>query len=134
MAARPSSAKLRDIQLTRVRNICHGFPEIEERLSHGAPSFFVRGKKTIAMFVDDHHADGVLGIWCAAPVGVQAEMIEEDPQRFFRPPYVGGRGWLGVRLDRDVSDLELQAILTDAYREIAPKKLVALLDSPPEPA
>ena len=81
------------------------------------------------MFVDDHHSDDILGIWCAAPPGVQAEMIEEDPDRFFRPPYVGGRGWLGVRLDRDVSDTELREILKDAYRVIAPKKLSDQLDA-----
>jgi len=117
----------RDRELKRVRKICAALPEIEERLSHGAPSFFVRGKKTIAMFVDDHHSDGILGIWCAAPPGVQAEMIEEDPTRFFRPPYVGGRGWLGVRLDHDMSDTELSAILREAFICIAPKTLVAQL-------
>lgn len=123
--------KRRDRELARVQRICHAFPEIEERLSHGAPSFFVRGKKTIAMFVDDHHSDDILGIWCAAPPGVQEEMIEEDPARFYRPPYVGGRGWLGVRLDRDISDGELLEILKDAYRQVAPKKLVQQLDGSP---
>ena len=122
------NAKAHDKQLARVREECLSFPEVTERLSHSAPSFFVRGKKTIAMFVDDHHGDGILGIWCAAPPGAQAAFIDSDPERFFRPPYVGGRGWLGVRLDRKVSDGELGAILEDAYRCVAPKKLIAELD------
>jgi hypothetical protein len=122
------NAKAHDKQLARVREECLGFPEVIERLSHGSPSFFVRGKKTIAMFVDDHHGDGILGIWCAAPPGAQEAFIDSDPDRFFRPPYVGGRGWLGVRLDRKVSDGELGAILEHAYRCVAPKKLIAELD------
>ncbi len=120
----------RERQLERVRKICLSFPEMVERPSHGSPSFFVRGKKTIAMFVDDHHADGILGIWCAAPPGVQHTMIDEEPDRFFRPPYVGGRGWLGVRLDRPCPNDELRAILEDAYRCIAPKTLAQQLDQP----
>ncbi len=122
------SGRKADQQLARVRKICLSFPEVVERLSHGSPSFFVRGKKTIAMFVDDHHGDGILGIWCAAPPGAQQAMVDEEPDRFFRPPYVGGRGWLGVRLDRECPDDELRAILTDAYRVIAPKTLVAQLE------
>jgi hypothetical protein len=86
--------------LGRVRAICLGFPETTERLSHGSPTFFVRDKKTFVMYLDDHHGDGRLALWCAAPPGVQEELVEEDPERFFRPPYVGHRGWLGVRIDR----------------------------------
>jgi hypothetical protein len=118
----------RERELARVRKACARLPEVEERLSHGSPSFFVRGKKTIAMFVDDHHGDGILGIWCAAPPGVQEQMIDEDPEVFFRPPYVGHRGWIGVRLSKDVTDTELRSILEDAYRVVAPKTLVAQLD------
>jgi hypothetical protein len=111
--------------LTRVRKVCMALPEVTERPSHGSPAWFVRDKKTIAMFVDDHHGDGILGIWCAAPPGVQAELIELEPDRFFRPPYVGGRGWIGVRLDRDVNDAELNQILRDAFVCVAPKTLAA---------
>jgi hypothetical protein len=117
-----------DRQLERVRRVCEALPEVTERPSHGAPAWFVRGKKTIAMFVDDHHGDGNLGIWCAAPPGVQEQMIDEDPAVFFRPPYVGHRGWLGVRLSRTVTDTELRAILEDAFRVVAPRSLVARLD------
>ena len=64
----------------------------------------------------------------AAPVGVQQQLVEEEPERFFRPPYVGHRGWLGVRLDADLDGDELAGIVEDAYRCIAPKTLVAQLD------
>jgi hypothetical protein len=116
--------------LDRVRAICMALPEVEERLSHGSPAWFVRGKKTIAMWVDDHHGDGNVGIWCAAPPGVQEEMVGLEPDRFFRPPYVGHRGWLGVRLDGTDTDWDEAAeILADAYRCVAPKKLIAELDA-----
>ena len=103
-------------------------PEVVERLSHGAPSFFVRGKKTFVMFLDDHHGDGRLALWCAAPPGAQAEQVAEDPVRFFVPPYVGGRGWLGVRLDREPDWDEVTAICREAYRCVAPKTLAARLE------
>lgn len=117
-----------DRELARVRKVCAALPEVTERLSHGSPAWFVRDKKTIAMFVDDHHGDGILGIWCAAPPGVQEQMIDEEPDVFFRPPYVGHRGWIGVRLSRKVTNDELRAILEDAFRVVAPKTLVARLD------
>ena len=116
-------------ELARVRAACLGLPEVVERLSHGAPSFFVRGKKTFVMFLDDHHGDGRLAVWCAAPSGVQAEQVAEDPDRFFVPPYVGGRGWLGVRLDCDPDWDEVAAVCAEAYRVVAPKRLAARLDA-----
>jgi hypothetical protein len=114
--------------LTEVRRICGDLPEVSERPSHGSPAWFVRGKKTFVMFLDDHHDDGRLAIWCAAPPGVQEQLVEQEPQRFFRPPYVGVRGWLGVCLDVDPDWGEVAAICADAYRQVAPKKLVAELD------
>jgi hypothetical protein len=122
------SARTADRVLTQVRRICLGFPEVTERLSHGSPSFFIRGKRTIAMFVDDHHGDGILGIWCPAFPGVQQELIELEPDRFFRPPYVGPSGWIGVRLDRDVDWDEITQILADSYRKVGPKTLVRQLE------
>lgn len=122
-------ARARPTALEAVRSICLALPEVTERLSHGSPAWFVRGKKSIVMFVDDHHGDGILGIWCAAPPGAQEDLIEEEPERFFRPPYVGGRGWIGVRLDHGIDRAELAAIVADAYRQVAPKSLVQLLDS-----
>jgi hypothetical protein len=115
--------------LERVRAICLALPETTERLSHGSPTWFVRDKKTFVMYLDNHHGDGRLALWCAAPAGVQPTLVTEEPDRFFRPPYVGGRGWLGVRLDRAVDWDEIGGICADAYRQVAPKTLVAQLDA-----
>ena len=78
------------------------------------------------MFLNDHHDDGRLAIWCAAPEGVQAEMTETEPQRFFRPPYVGHRGWLGVQLAA-VSTAELNAFCREAFATAAPPSVRKLL-------
>ena len=115
--------------LDQVREHGLALPETNERLSHGAPTFFIRDKKTFVMFVDNHHDDGRLAIWCAAPAGVQENLVETEPERFFRPPYVGHRGWIGVRLDVDIDWDEIGEIMTDAYRHVAPKKLIAQLDN-----
>jgi hypothetical protein len=115
--------------LEQLRRLCLALPETTERISHGSPSFFVREKKTFVSYVDDHHGDGILGFWCAAPPGAQQELIAAEPDRFYRPAYVGHRGWLGVRLDRSVDWDEIREIVTDAYRMVAPKTLVRLLDA-----
>lgn len=121
-------ATVSDDILTRLREVCLALPEVTERLSHGSPTWFVRGKKTVATYVDNHHGDGRLAIWCPAPPGVQGALVTEEPDRFFVPAYVGHRGWLGVRLDRDLDWDEVAGIVEDAYRLVAPKKLVAELD------
>ncbi len=108
----------------RIRELCLGLPETSERLSHGAPTFFVRGKRAFVMVLSDHHGDGRFAIWCAAPDGMQKLLVESEPERFFVPPYVGHRGWLGLRLDRRVDWDELAGIVEDAYGEVAPPKLV----------
>ncbi|MET9245908.1 MmcQ/YjbR family DNA-binding protein [Nonomuraea sp. NPDC003709] len=110
--------------LERLRALCLALPEVTERPSHGEPTWFVRGKKTFVMFADHHHDDR-LAFWCAAPPGTQGELVAEDPDRFFRPPYVGHRGWLGVYLDVEVDWTEVAEIVADAYRQIAPKSLIA---------
>jgi hypothetical protein len=112
----------------RVRKLCLALPETTERLSHGEPTWFVRDKKTFVMFADHHHDDRV-ALWCAAPPGAQETLADAHPDRFFRPPYVGHRGWLGVYLDGHVDWDELADIVEDAYRVIAPKTLVAQLDA-----
>ena len=114
----------RDRILGRVRELCLALPEVSERLSHGAPTFFVRGKRAFLMVLNDHHGDGRYAIWCAAEPGTQALLVEADPERFFVPPYVGHRGWLGFRLDRGLDWNELAGIVEDAYAEVAPTKLV----------
>jgi hypothetical protein len=113
--------------LQRLRRICLALPEVTERLSHGSPAFFVREKKTLVTMLDDHHGDGRLAIWCPAPDGMQATLVDTEPHRFFRPPYVGHLGWLGVRLDVDVDWDEIARIIADAYRLVAPKALVRQL-------
>jgi hypothetical protein len=116
-------ARGRQRTLRRLREIALALPETSERLSHGAPTFFVREKKAFVMFLTDHHGDGRVAIWCAAAPGVQAALVDADPARFFVPPYVGHRG-CGFRLDREVDWDELAGIVEDAYVEVAPKRLV----------
>ncbi|SKC75080.1 MmcQ/YjbR family DNA-binding protein [Krasilnikoviella flava] len=111
--------------LERVRALCLALPGTTERLSHGEPTWFVR--RSFVMYSDHHHG-GPRAIWCAAAPGVLEEQVDREPQRFFRPPYVGVRGWLGVRLDVDVDGDELAGIVEDAYRQVAPARLVARLD------
>jgi hypothetical protein len=120
-----------DGPLDRVRAICLAFPEVSERPSHGAQSFFVRQKRSfVALYVDGHHDNRFPHLWSAAAPGVQQELIAQDPQRYFRPPYVGHRGWVGVRLDApDVDWAEVAEVCQDAYRTVAPARLVALLDA-----
>jgi len=110
--------------LERLRGLCLALPETSERPSHGAPSFFVREKRCFLMLLDDHHGDGIFGIWCAAPPGNQELLVAANPERFFRPPYVGHRGWLGVRLNDGVDWDELAGIVEDAFATVAPKKLL----------
>src|ERR671928_51181 len=117
-------ARTRERTLRRIRELCLSLPETSERLSHGAPTFFVRGKRSFLMVMTNHHGDGRFAIWCAAAPGMQAMLVEADPERFFRPPYVGHRGWIGFRLDRGLDRDELAGIVEDAYAEVAPPKLV----------
>ncbi|MGH3729384.1 MAG: MmcQ/YjbR family DNA-binding protein [Micromonosporaceae bacterium] len=113
--------------LPRLRELCLAMPEATERLSHGEPTWFVRGKKTFVTYAGHHHDDR-LGFWCAAPPGAQEALVGSDPRRFFRPAYVGHRGWLGVYLDVPVDWDEIAEIVQDAYRMVAPKTLLRLLD------
>lgn len=112
--------------LPRLRALCMALPEADERVSHGEPTWFVR--KVFVMYANRHHDDRV-AFWCPAPPGAQEAMVASEPERFFRPPYVGHRGWLGVYLDVAVDWTEIAEIVTEAYRMIAPKRLVAQLDS-----
>jgi hypothetical protein len=118
--------------LDRLRAVCLAFPEVTERLSHGAPTFFVRDQKTFVMLWESRHHDQEFPhLWCAAPPGAQQELVAAGPERFFRPPYVGHRGWLGVRLDRDPDWAEIAELCQDAYRTVAPATLVRRLDLSP---
>jgi hypothetical protein len=115
-------------ELRQVRAICLALPEVTERLSHGSPTWFA-GKKTMVMYLDDHHGDGRLALWVAAPPGVQRDVVDQEPDRFFVPPYVGHRGWLGVRLDRSPDWDEITEIVEDAYRTVAIRRLLTQLDA-----
>jgi hypothetical protein len=114
----------RERTLGRIRELCLALPETSERVSHGAPAFFVRGKRAFLMVLTNHHGDGRFAVWCAAPGGMQSMLVDAKPDRFFVPPYVGHRGWLGVRLDRGLDWDELAGIVEDAYAEVAPAKLL----------
>lgn len=114
-------------QIERVRRICLALPETMEKLSHGEPTFFVR-KKVFAMCSNNHHNDGHIAVVLPAAIGVQAMLIESSPEKFYKPPYVGGSGWIGVELGR-VSDEELELHIHEAWRLIAPEKLHALVES-----
>jgi len=109
------SAKTATAALARVRKLCLSFPEVNERASHGAPTFFVRDKRSFATFVDNHHGDGILAILCAAPAGAQAMLIENDPEVFYVPAYVGHLGWVGVRLDRGAKWPVVAQVIEQAY-------------------
>ncbi len=103
-------------------------PEVTERPSHGAPTWYVRDKSVfVTLWENGHHGNHFPHLWCAAPPGAQEEMVRLEPDRFFRPPYVGGRGWLGVRLDRSVDWKEIKELCREAYRVIAPKRLAELV-------
>ena len=112
--------------LSRVRRICAALPATSEKLSHGEPTFFVN-KKVFAMFDNNHHHDGHIAVWIPAAPGTQQHLTRTSPETFFKPPYVGVRGWVGVELDR-VSDDELTCHLLEAWRIIAPKKLHTFVD------
>jgi hypothetical protein len=113
-------ARARQRILGRIRKLCLTLPETSERPSHGAPTFFVREKKSFLTVWHNHHGDGRFALICAAPEGLQAMLVEADPERFFVPPYVGHRGWLGLRLDREFEWDEIAGIVEDAYLEVAP--------------
>ena len=107
----------------RVRAICTGLAGCEERVSHGSPAFFA-GRQFVMLWPHGHHDDQFPHLWCAAPPGAQEELTRTEPGRFFRPPYVGHRGWIGVRLDGDVDWDEVATICQEAHRAVAPARLL----------
>ena len=109
--------------LARVREICLSLPDSEEKIAWGAPTFRVKGR-IFAMFTDDHHGDGRLALWCAAPRGMQAGLVKANTRHYFVPPYVGYRGWIGVHLDRRLAWDEIAHVIEEAYVTVAPKRLV----------
>jgi uncharacterized protein YdhG (YjbR/CyaY superfamily) len=115
--------KARNTQLARLRQICSGMPSVSEKVSRGAPTFFVqRDKGVFAMFVDNHHDDGHLAVWVPAPEGMQAAFIADAPDVYFKPPYVGPNGWIGIELPR-IDDEALEIHVREAWNLASrPKK------------
>lgn len=115
----------------RLRKLCLALPEANERLSHGEPTWFAGKGKVFAMLDNHHHGSPHLSVWLPQPEGAQEALIEADPARFFRPPYVGPSGWVGVVLDTRPDWSMVEDLVRDAFIHVATRKLVARLSSPP---
>ena len=112
--------------LDKIRKTIAAWPETDERISHGSPTFW-GGKKTFASFQDNHHGDGRVALWVKSDADTQEGLVEANPDVFFVPPYVGPSGWLGVRLDRDVDWDVVAGLLLEGYRSVAPKRALRQL-------
>ena len=124
--AEPPKSKVSDEAFqAQARRLCLALPEVEEKEAWGSPTFRVKGKM-FAMYLNNHHGDGHIALWLKAPPGVQAMLVEAAPEKFFIPPYQGPFGWIGVELDR-CDEKEIASHVEQAYRMVAPKKLVGLL-------
>jgi hypothetical protein len=121
---------VRSGSLARARKICLALPEAYEKIAWGAPTFRVAGRQ-FAMYLDNHHGDGRVALWCKAPPGAQEILVGADPERFFVPPYVGPAGWIGIHLDKGLDWGVIAGLVRDGYGEIAPKRLVGGLETPP---
>lgn len=113
--------------LDQIRELCLSFPGTSERLSHGAPTFFVNEKKSFVQYHLNHHDDGKVALWCAAPSGVQTILVESNPEIYYIPAYVGHLGWVGLRLDRNAEWHEVKGVIQDAYLTRAPKKYIEIV-------
>ncbi len=117
--------------LARVRRLCLELPESCEKFAWSAPTFRVgRTQKMFATYADHHHGDPRLTVWCHAPVGKQAVLVASEPQRYFRPPYVGVKGWIGLDLAK-FTDQELRLHLREAWEQVAPRKLLQAIQPKP---
>jgi hypothetical protein len=111
----------RSSPLEQVRRICLALTDANERESHGAPTFFIRDKRSFVTYMDNHHDDGRLALWCASSSDVQQMLATSRPEQFFVPPYVGHLGWIGVRLDRDLSWTEIAGVVKAAHGVVMAK-------------
>lgn len=119
----------------RLRAMCMKLPEANERISHGEPTWFAGKGKVFAMLDNHHHGSPHLAVWLPQPLGAQESLIDADPNRFFRPPYVGVSGWVGVVLDTRPDWGAVEALIRDAYVHVATAKLRnALLESSKRPS
>ncbi|MDP9236969.1 MAG: MmcQ/YjbR family DNA-binding protein [Chloroflexota bacterium] len=112
--------------IERVREIALALPETSERLSHGEPTWFVR-TKVFASWEDHHHGDPIVGLWLNAEPGLQEILVGAQPDCFYRPKYVGYKGWIGVNMDGPLDWGQVADLIRDSYRLTAPKKLAALI-------
>lgn len=110
--------------IDRARTICLALPEATERLTHGEPGWFV-GKKLFATWEDHHHGDPMVGLWVNAEPGLQEILIDAQPECFYRPKYVGHRGWIGVNMEAPQDWAQVADLVRDSYRMVAPKRLAA---------
>ena len=126
MASQSKRAGSASTPVQRLRKICLALPEATEKIAWGEPTWRVRGK-LFAQLDDHHHGAEHLAVWLPAPLGEQEAMIFTDPERFFRPPYVGPRGWVGVRIDRRPNWAQVANLVEQAYRHVAPARVLAAL-------
>jgi hypothetical protein len=107
----------------RVRKLCMKLPEANEKISHGEPTFFAGKGKVFAMIDGHHHNSPHLSVWLPQPFGAQEALIDADPERFFRPPYVGVNGWVGVVLDTTPDWGVVEGLIRESYLHVATGKL-----------
>jgi len=114
-----------------VQRLCLAFPGAEELISHGMPNYRAQRSKIFAMYAVNHHGDGRIALWLNTPEGMQDAYVREEPKHFFKPPYVGPAGWLGVRLDAGLAWKRVAAIVRAAYERTAPATLSSQLKATP---
>lgn len=113
--------------LARLRAICLALPEAQEKISHGEPTWFAGKGKVFAMFDNHHHGGEHISVWLPAPLGMQEALIENDPKRYWRPPYLGHRGWIAVVLDTKPDWGVVTGLVEEGFRLVATQKLIARL-------
>jgi len=132
-ARRAGARRSGSTPVARLRAICLALPEATEKIAWGEPTWRVRGK-LFAQLDDHHHGADHLAVWLPAALGEQEAMIFTDPTQFFRPPYVGQRGWVGVRIDRRPDWAQVARLVESAYRHVAPPRLLeSLANAPAQP-
>jgi predicted DNA-binding protein (MmcQ/YjbR family) len=126
----PSTARSGDATaIERLRAICLALPEANEKLSHGEPTWFAGKGRVFAMLDNHHHGAPHLSVWLPQPLGAQESLIDVDAERFFRPPYVGPSGWVGVVLDTKPDWRMIADLVRDAYVHVATRKLRLQLEA-----
>jgi predicted DNA-binding protein (MmcQ/YjbR family) len=125
--AHPKRTVTRPEVLKRVRELCLSFPETSEKEAWGGPTFRVKDKMFV-MYMDNHHGDGRVALWCNADADERDALVAGDSNRFFVPPYMGPRGWLGMRLDKRLGWKQIGVLVEESWRRTASPKVLAILD------